>query len=43
MFRCSDYGDTAVACNIKTLDMLITTNRYPKMWKNNNEINFSAT
>ena len=32
------FGNTAAPCNIKTLNMLITTNGYLKMWKNNNEI-----
>ena len=37
MFEFSEQGDTAAPCNIKT-HMLITTNGYLKMWKNNNEI-----
>ena len=29
----SEYANTAVPCNIKTLYILITTNGYLKMWK----------
>ena len=33
MFGFSEYDDTAVLSNIKTLYMLITTNGFFKMWK----------